>query len=211
MRSALVVVDGAAERRFIHGGCAFQAGRYPGEEERKCDVLITTAHLRALHELAASEAAGHALRTLTEDESQEDSYRELELQGLMALEPPRSYRLTYAGHEALRLFDTMREANLAASFDRLENDWRFLGSDILAALQAAEQNKGRVGPLTETLLSTRGLAGKDLFLPLESAWRSVVRFRQALPATPGDYRRSGQFHSSYAPGLHGQTRSADAR
>lgn len=121
-------------------------------------MLITTAHLRALHELAASEAAGHALRTLTEDESQEDIYRELELQGLMALEPPRSYRLTYAGHEALSLFDTMREANLAASFDQLENDWRFLGSDILAALQAAEQNKGRVGPLTETLLSTRGFA-----------------------------------------------------
>jgi hypothetical protein len=121
-------------------------------------VLITTAHLRVLHGLGSSEAAGQAVRTLAEDEPQGSLYRELELQGLMALEPPRSYRLTYAGHEALGLFDAMHRAALVASFDQFEKDWRFLGSDILAALQAAEQNKGRVGPLTETMLSTRGFA-----------------------------------------------------
>jgi hypothetical protein len=90
-----------------------------------------------LHELAASEATGQAVRTLTEDEPQGSFYRELELQGLMVLEPPRSYRLTYAGHEALGLFDAMHQAALIAPLDQLENDWRFLGSDILAALQAA--------------------------------------------------------------------------
>ncbi|HEX4714696.1 MAG TPA: DUF505 domain-containing protein [Ktedonobacteraceae bacterium] len=121
-------------------------------------MLITTAHLLVLHELGISEAAGQAVRTLAEDEPRGSLYRELELQGLMALEPPRSYRLTYAGREALGLFDAMQQAALVASFDQLEKDWRFLGSDILAALQAAEQNKGRVGPLTETMLSTRGFA-----------------------------------------------------
>ena len=60
-------------------------------------MLITKAHLLALNELAESEAAGHAVRTLTEDEAQEHIYRELELQGLVLLEVPRAYRLTYAG------------------------------------------------------------------------------------------------------------------
>lgn len=122
-------------------------------------MLITAAHLRALHALETREVAGNAIRTLTEqEEAQESVHRELELQGLVALEPPRSYRLTYAGHEALDLLRPMYEAKLLSPPDQIEETWRFLGSDILAALQAAHRNKGRVGPLTETLLHTRGFA-----------------------------------------------------
>ena len=51
-------------------------------------MLITTAHLFALNELREVKAAGHAVRTLTEDEPQEHIYRELELQGLVLLEVP---------------------------------------------------------------------------------------------------------------------------
>src|SRR5579859_7021763 len=72
----------------------------PCKQERKCDMLITTAHLLALKELADGEAAGHAERTLSEDDPQEHIYRMLDLQGFMLLEVPRSYRLTPAGQEA---------------------------------------------------------------------------------------------------------------
>ncbi len=75
-------------------------------------MLITTAHLLALNELGTSEAAGHAARALTEDDPQEHIYRVLELQGLVLFEPPRSYRLAYAGQEALLLLQAMREAAL---------------------------------------------------------------------------------------------------
>jgi hypothetical protein len=51
-------------------------------------MLIATAHLPALHELGASEAAGHAVRTLTEGDPQEHICRVLELQGLVLLEAP---------------------------------------------------------------------------------------------------------------------------
>src|ERR1700737_4675277 len=89
-------------------GYAFLGESRPGTQERKCIVLITAAHLRALHELATCEAAGHTVRTLTEhEEPQEYIHRELELQGFMVLEPPRSYRLTYAGREALGLLKAM--------------------------------------------------------------------------------------------------------
>ena len=59
-------------------------------------MLITTAHLLALKELAGGEAAGHAMHTLTEDDPQERIYRVLEVQGLVLLEVPRSYRLTWS-------------------------------------------------------------------------------------------------------------------
>jgi len=131
-------------------------------------MLITKAHLLVLQELANGEAAGHAVRTLAEDEPQEHIYRELELQGLLLLEVPRAYRLTDAGREALGILEAMRKAAgqgpytahphpLPLQFEELKNDWRFLGSDILAALHAAQQKKGRVGPLKAHVLSARGL------------------------------------------------------
>jgi uncharacterized protein len=138
-------------------------------------MLITKAHLLVLQELATGEAAGHAVHTLAEDEPQEHIYRELELQGLVGGGKPRpyvprAYRLTDAGREALGILAAMRKAAgqaqgpytphphpLPLPFEELKNDWRFLGSDILAALHAAQQKKGRVGPLTAQALSARGL------------------------------------------------------
>ncbi len=165
-------------------------------------MLITTAHLFALHELAASEAAGHAVRALTEDDPQEHIYRELELQGLVLLEVPRAYRLSYAGREALGLLEAMREAALLPPLDRLENDWRFLGSDILAALQAAQQNKGRVGPLTAQALSARGLT-ESVHDTLEN--RSIVRLNrhgEAWGDFAGRYRPRLEITGDLANSIH---------
>jgi len=151
-------------------------------------MLITKAHLLALQEFAAGEAAGHPVRTLAQDEPQEHIYRELELQGLLLLEVPRSYRLTHAGREALGILEAMRKAAgqaqgpytahphpLPLHFNELKNDWRFLGSDILAALQAARQKGGRVGPLTAQELSARGLT-ESVHDTLEK--RSTIRLNQ---------------------------------
>jgi len=151
-------------------------------------MLITKAHLLVLQELANGEAAGHAVRTLAEDEAQEHIYRELELQGLLLLEVPRAYRLTGAGREALGILEAMRKAAgqaqgpytphphpLPLQFEELKNDWRFLGSDILAALHAAQQKKGRVGPLTAQVLSARGLT-EGVHDTLEK--RSFMRLNQ---------------------------------
>ncbi|WP_376795987.1 DUF505 domain-containing protein [Thermogemmatispora sp.] len=134
-------------------------------------MLLTGSHVAALRELASSEEAGREAYELAEDDRRALIYRALELQGLAVLEPPRSYRLTYAGREALQLLEEMRrdwQAGALTVEERgqhlltgehafSERGWRFLGSDILAALQAAEQAGGRVGPASEELLRTRGL------------------------------------------------------
>ena len=148
-------------------------------------MLITTAHLFALHELAEGRAAGHTVRTLPEDDSQEPVYRELELQELVLLAAPRAYQLTSAGREALGLLEAMREAALLPPLDRLKKDWRFLGSDILAALQAAQRKKGRVGPRTVQMLSARGLT-ENVHDPLEN--RSYLRLNHYGEAW-GDFAR----------------------
>src|ERR1700730_14712765 len=98
-----------------------------------CDMLITTTHLRILNEVATREDAGRIGQAWPEDEAQEHIYRELEVQDFLALEPPRAYRLTYAGREALNITRTMHEAGLFPPLEQLEIDWRFLGSDTLAA------------------------------------------------------------------------------
>ena len=157
-------------------------------------MLITTAHLFALHELAAGEAAGHAVRQLPEDEPQEHIYRELELQGLGLLEAPRSYRLTDAGREALRILEAMHKAAVLPPLDQRKPDKRFLGSDIVAALQAAQRKRGRVGPLTAQALSARGLTEsvydilekRSYVCAPESVWRGMGRLCQAKPPTIGD-------------------------
>ncbi|MBX5449461.1 MAG: DUF505 family protein [Thermogemmatispora sp.] len=137
-------------------------------------MLLTGAHVTALRELARSEEAGQAAYELAEDDRRALTYRALELQGLATLELPRSYRLTYAGREALQLLEEMRrdwqtgaleldergQRLLTGEVGPKEQDWRLLGSDVLAALQAAEYAGGRIGPVSATLLQARGLAEK---------------------------------------------------
>lgn len=123
-------------------------------------MLLTTAHLAALDELAASEDGGQPVYPLTEDDPREHIYHLLELQGMTVLEVPRAYRLTYAGREAWRLLTGMRQEGLLPPNTQLGQGWRFLGSDVLAALQSARRKKGRVGPLTAEMLSTRGFTAR---------------------------------------------------
>jgi len=127
-------------------------------------MLLTTDHLLALDTLAVSEAAGHALYTIAEDAHTQTLFRVLELQGLVIPEAVQSYRFTYLGYEALRLLGSMQAAGLLpgmstpGDYKQLKAGWRFLSSEILAALEAAARNGGRVGPLTEELLSAGGSA-----------------------------------------------------
>lgn len=165
-------------------------------------MFITTEHLLALSEIAAREAAGHPLRPLLEDDPQEHTYRELELQGLVLLEVPRAYRLSYAGREAVRLLEAMREASLLAALGRLENDRRFLGSDILAALQAAQLNKGRVGPLTAQALSARGLTESAHDTLEERSYLRLNRHGEAWLDFARRYRARLEINGDLADSIH---------
>ncbi len=119
-------------------------------------MLLTGEHIRGLDAMMASEAAGHAAHAVAADEI--EIYRVLELQGLARPDIGQAYVLTYEGREALRLLGEMRQRGLIPPADQTERDWRFLGSEVLAALAAAGRAGDRVGPLAEELLRERGLA-----------------------------------------------------
>ena len=165
-------------------------------------MLITAAHLLALSELASVEAAGHAARGLAEDDPQERIYRELEVQDLALLEVPRAYRLTYAGREALRILEAMRAEEMLPSLDDLKHDWRFLDSGVLAALQAAQQKGGRVGPLTTQMLSARGLTESDHETLEKRSFARLNRFGEAWLDFAGRYRPRLEINGDLANSIH---------
>ncbi|HEX8036458.1 MAG TPA: DUF505 domain-containing protein [Ktedonobacterales bacterium] len=117
-------------------------------------MLLTGSHLRALDALLASVAAGQQEHVARD----EDTLRVLELEALVHRGLDRNYALTDQGREAARLLNRMREHGLLPRSDQVEPTWRFLGSEVLAALAAAERAGEQVGPLTADLLQTRGLA-----------------------------------------------------
>lgn len=180
-------------------------------------MLLTTDHLLALDALAASEAAGHALYTIAEDVHTQNLFRVLELQGLAVPEAVQSYRLTYLGYEALRLLGSMQAAGLlprhgtSGEYPQLKAGWRFLDSEVLAALEAAASRGRRVGPLTEELLRVRGFTEAEtsanekqqrssLRLNVHAeAWLDFARrYRPRLEITSDLAHTIEQMHPGYA-------------
>jgi uncharacterized protein len=171
---------------------------YVEGEEGKYIMLLTGDHIRALDALKASEVAGSTARTVAEDET--DTYRVLELQRLARPETGRAYVLTAEGREALRLLAEMRVQALLPPTDKIARGWRFIGSEVLAALAAAGRAEGRVGPLAEDLLRERGLAEdykdrerKNRYLRLNAygtAWLAYAQRHKPRLEVTGDLAQS---------------------
>ncbi|MGZ6388869.1 MAG: DUF505 family protein [Ktedonobacterales bacterium] len=118
-------------------------------------MLLMSRHLQALDALAASETAGHEALPITEDAV--PAFRVLQLDGLALPQAGLSYSLSSEGREAVRLLETMRHDSVLPAYREKDAGWRFLGSEILAALEAAART-GHIGPATIDLLQARGFA-----------------------------------------------------
>jgi hypothetical protein len=144
----------------------------------------------------AREATG-VLQQVTSDE---DTYRVLELESLARRDADWDYVLTNEGREAVRRLNQMREQGFMPPSDQTEPSWRFLGSEVLAALAAAERVGGRVGPVTAELLRVRGLAqvSRDpdrkisslRLTPYGTAWLDFVRRTRPHVEVTGDLANS---------------------
>ena len=117
-------------------------------------MLLTGSQLRALETLAARTATPQGADGAVD----ENACRILELDALASRDGDQGYSLTEAGRSAWQLVSEMRARGLLRPSDQLEPSWRFLGSEVLAALAAARRAGDHVGPLAEDLLRTRGLA-----------------------------------------------------
>ena len=169
-------------------------------------MIIKKQHALALERLLVDEEAGKPYTPL--EEVDEPTFIELELAGLARFSTPVRLVPTYLGRELTLLLRELVEQGPAAWSEEdsggdyviLEGrglaepaewpeGWRWLGSEVIAMLEAAER-AGRVGPLAVEALLERGLAvrvrdreTKKEYLTLSDAGRRVLEIYRA--AEPG--------------------------
>ncbi len=148
-------------------------------------MLIKKEHAQALLKLLSfeEETKTKGMEIL---ETDEDLYFELEVQALVRQSAPLKRELTYLGKElALVLRDLIERQKLPLP-ENWPEGWRFLGTEIIAMLEAAGLS-GQVGPLAVEPLKERGLAAetKDQetgkkYVGLTEAGKRLFEIYQAL-------------------------------
>ncbi|WP_456477010.1 DUF505 domain-containing protein [Oceanithermus sp.] len=171
-------------------------------------MVIKKQHAVVLERLLADEEANKPYTPL--EEVDEPTFVELELAGLARFSTPVRLVPTYLGRElALLLRELYRQG--PAAWSEVEDEaggeyvvleghgldepeawpegWRWVGSEVIAMLEAAER-AGRVGPLAVEALMARGLAvrvrdreTKKEYVTLSDAGRRVLEIYRA--AEPG--------------------------
>jgi len=171
-------------------------------------MVIKKEHARALERLLVDEEAQRPYTPL--DEVDEPTFVELELAGLARFSTPVRLVPTYLGRELALVLRELYEQGPTARGEAEEEaqgerivfegrglerpeawpeGWRWIGSEVIAMLDAAER-AGRVGPLSADALMERGLAvrvreraTKKEYLTLSAAGRRVLEIYRA--AEPG--------------------------
>jgi hypothetical protein len=88
--------------------------------------------------------------------SEEPPYLELERMNLLRLVRPLEYSLTYWGRVLANIIDEMVEKGLIPHPSKWDDDFRWLGSEVLMMIETAIENDDIPGPLTEEQLAKRG-------------------------------------------------------
>ncbi len=182
-------------------------------------MVIRKEHAQVLLDLYSKREHGEVSTESVESagvdaDTLQDVIEELEIQGLVRMYSPVRVGLTYLGGElALTLRELIDENRLPVP-ETWPDGWRWLGSEVIAMLDAA-QRAGRVGPLTEEALRERGLAevirdeetGK-MYVGLSDAGQRVWEIYNALhphlliSADLADYIRRTPVGPTTADHLH---------
>ncbi len=120
-------------------------------------MIITREHAQTLERLLADQEARRAHTTI--ETSQEPLLQELEVQGLARQDKPLHWTPTYWGARIDEALRRARRHGLAEPTDWKEG-WRWLGSDIVTLLKAADR-AGKIGPIGAEPLQERGLAARQ--------------------------------------------------
>ncbi len=146
-------------------------------------MIITKQHAVALERMRVDAEAGKAWTDI--EEVDRDTYLELEVQGLARADGPLKRVPTTLGLELASVIGDLVRAGKLEFPEKWPDGWRFIGSEIITLLRAADR-AGRVGPLGEAPLKERGLAEetKDeagrVRTVLTQAGRDILRIWRAL-------------------------------
>ncbi len=121
-------------------------------------MLIKKEHAEALLRLLSFEEETQS-KGMEIAESEEGIYTELEMQALVRQSAPLKRELTYLGKELALVLKGLVEKEELPFPDKWPEGFRFLGTEIIAMLEAAGLS-GQVGPLAVSPLKERRLAAE---------------------------------------------------
>ncbi|RLA79138.1 MAG: hypothetical protein DRG33_04475 [Deltaproteobacteria bacterium] len=121
-------------------------------------MILQREHARLLMRMLEDREKGQ-VRTAFE-ETEEGLLLELEMADLVRPIAPLQVELTYTGMEVTLLLRRLIREGKLRPLEEWPEGWRWVGSEVIAMLDAASR-AGRVGPWTEEALLERGLAAKE--------------------------------------------------
>jgi len=95
--------------------------------------------------------------------SEEYPYLELERMGLLRFVRPLEYSLTYWGRVLANIIEEMTEKGLIEHPSKWDENFRWLGSEVIMMIETAIENNDIPGPLTEKHLQERGFIDEKKF------------------------------------------------
>ena len=95
--------------------------------------------------------------------SEEYPYLELERMGLLRFVRPLEYSLTYWGRVLANIIEEMIEKGLIEHPSKWDENFRWLGSEVIMMIETAIENNDIPGPLTEKHLQERGFIDEKKF------------------------------------------------
>ena len=114
--------------------------------------------MRLLRDIASGKKVG----------KETEEARVLELAGILRYELPGYYSLTYTGESLVNL---LRSLESRVNMDEWEDNFRFVGSEVIAMLDSVIRAKGRVPEVFLKPLQERGLVdGEELTPEAEELW-----------------------------------------
>ncbi len=148
-------------------------------------MIIKKEHAQALRKLLKFEEETQT-KGMESPEEEEGLFLELERQALVRQSAPLKWELTYLGTELTKLLEELISQEKLAAPENWPEGFRWLGSEIIAMLEAAYL-AGQVGPLAVEPLKERGFAQeiKDQetgrqYIGLTQAGQKVFEIYRAL-------------------------------
>ncbi len=117
-------------------------------------MIVRREHALALLNLLDREEQGYTFLDI--DPVNEDEHVELDLANLVVLRSPLRYSLTYWGRMLAYLLRDMVEGGNLPHPREWPEDWRWIGSEVLTAMESSRRNGGKVSYVTEGMLADRG-------------------------------------------------------
>jgi len=120
-------------------------------------MIIRREHALALLNAKSQEQKGLACQITIKAE--EEPYIELEYQNLLEQgASPIEYKLSYWGRTLVYMMDEMIQKGLIPHPSEWDDDFRWIGSEIIAMLDASDRNNGLTGNKIFEALKSRGFA-----------------------------------------------------